>query len=76
MNTLHTVVGVIGHVLVVARGVLGAAETAPLSGRLILRLVGRRSEEGCQLLAPLGFATHEDLMEAIRAVAAAARQTA
>lgn len=59
-----------------ARGVLGAAETAPLSGRLILRLVGRRSEEGRQLLAPLGFATHEDLMEAIRAVAAAARETA
>jgi succinyl-CoA synthetase beta subunit len=57
-----------------ARGVLGAAETAPLSGRLILRLVGRRSEEGRRLLAPLGFETHGDLMEAIRAVAAAAQE--
>jgi succinyl-CoA synthetase beta subunit len=57
-----------------ARGVLGAAETAPLSGKLILRLVGRRAEEGRRLLAPLGFETHESLVEAIVAVAAAAQE--
>jgi succinyl-CoA synthetase beta subunit len=57
-----------------ARGVLDAAETAPLSGKLILRLVGRRAEEGRRLLAPLGFETHEGLVEAIAAVAAAAQE--
>jgi hypothetical protein len=54
--------------------VLGATETTPLSGRLILRLVGRRAEEGRRLLAPLGFETHESLVGAIAAVAAAARE--
>jgi succinyl-CoA synthetase beta subunit len=57
-----------------ARGVLGAHETAPLSGKLILRLVGRRAEEGRRLLAPLGFESHEGLAAAVAAVAAAAEQ--
>lgn len=56
-----------------ARGVIGAAEAEPLSGRLILRLVGRNAESGRALLAPLGFELHDGLMAALDAVAEAAR---
>ncbi len=56
-----------------ARGVLGAAEKAPLGGRVVLRLVGRNAATGRALLAPLGFESHDELMTALDAVAAAAR---
>lgn len=54
-----------------ARGVLGAAETAPLPGRVILRLLGRNAAEGQAILAPLGFSAHDGLTEALDAVASA-----
>ncbi len=54
-----------------AHGVLGAAETAPLPGRVILRLLGRNAEAGRAILAPLGFDVHGGLTEALDAVAAA-----
>ena len=44
------------------------AET-PLSGRIVVRLKGRRAEEGRRLLAPLGFEIHEDLRPALGALA-------
>jgi succinyl-CoA synthetase beta subunit len=59
-----------------ARGVIGAAEAEPLSGRLILRLVGRNAQSGRDLLTPLGFELHDGLMAALEAVAEAARRPA
>ena len=54
-----------------AHGIVGAAETVPLPGRVILRLLGRNAEAGRAILAPLGFAVHDGLTEALEAVAGA-----
>jgi len=56
-----------------ARGVVDAATTAPLPGRVIMRLLGRNAADGRALLAPLGFECYDGLTEALAAVAAAAR---
>jgi succinyl-CoA synthetase beta subunit len=56
-----------------AHGIVGSADTAPLPGRVILRLLGRNAEAGRAILAPLGFATHDGLVEALEVVASAAQ---
>ena len=56
-----------------ARGVVDAAATAPLPGRVIMRLLGRNAADGRALLAPLGFECYDGLTEALAAVAAVAR---
>jgi succinyl-CoA synthetase beta subunit len=58
-----------------AHGVVGAAETAPLPGRVVLRLLGRNAEAGRAILAPLGFVVHDDLTEALEAVAGATQRS-
>jgi len=57
----------------VARSMANAYAKAPLSGRIILRLVGRNAEEGRAILTPLGFEAHGDLESGLKAVIAAAR---
>jgi succinyl-CoA synthetase beta subunit len=52
--------------------VAGHAET-PLNGRIVVRLKGRRAEQGRRLLAPLGFEIHEDLRPALGALAGTGR---
>jgi len=59
----------------VARSMANAYAKAPLGGHLILRLVGRNAEEGREILEPLGFKTHGDMAESLKAVIAASRDT-
>lgn len=50
-----------------ARALVAAHTIAPLHGRVVIRLKGRRAEEGREILAPQGFEAHEDLSSAIAA---------
>ncbi|WP_342640442.1 ATP-grasp domain-containing protein [Rhodoligotrophos ferricapiens] len=52
-----------------AEGLAGAHQTAPLPGRVVVRLKGRRADIGRARLQPLGFEIHEDLEPAIAALA-------
>ncbi|WP_137389978.1 ATP-grasp domain-containing protein [Rhodoligotrophos defluvii] len=53
---------------VFAEGLAGAHASAPLPGRIVVRLKGRRADVGRARLQPLGFEIHEDLEPAIAAL--------